>query len=136
MINQKGCCGSRGLYPCVTHHIEDALITVMSDTRNDGYGEVGYILSQCQGVEASHITSGTTATNDHHRIIIITCRIDAVEGFDDASLDTIALHGGRKELYLKLKVVGIVGELVAEVAIAGSRLTGDDGNALTEQRQG
>ena len=54
---------------------------------------------------------------------------------DDALLDAFSLHHSREEVGLELKTVGVVAQLIAEVTIACSRLTGDDGDALTEERK-
>ena len=58
------------------------------------------------------------------------CGINGIEGADDALLHLFALHDGREELDVEMEAVVVVGQLTAEVAIAGSIGGGDDGNAL------
>jgi hypothetical protein len=46
-------CGSRWrLYPCMAHHIQYALVTLMTNTRNHRQREISHILCKCQCVEA------------------------------------------------------------------------------------
>ena len=57
------------------------------------------------------------------------------KGGDDALLYALALHDGREESDLESETIGIISQLVAEVAIACGCLGGDDGNVLTEEGQ-
>ena len=49
-------------------------------------------------------------------------------------LHLLTLHDGRKELYLEMETVVVVGQLAAEVAVAGSPGCRNDGNALGKHR--
>lgn len=56
MGNRESSCGSRGLHSCIRHHIQYALIPVMTDSSDDRQGEVCDILGKRQGVETAHVT--------------------------------------------------------------------------------
>ena len=61
--------------------------------------------------------------------------IDALQRIDDTLFYAFALHDGRKQSDLELQTVRVVGQLVAEIAIACCCFAADDSDALTEQRQ-
>ena len=105
----------------------------MSDTRDDGQGEIGYVFSQSQCVESTHVAGGTTSTDNHHHVEIVYALVDAVQGSYHTLLHLFALHNGRKQGGIELQSVVVVHQLSAEVAIACSCLCRYNGNALTEQ---
>ena len=105
----------------------------MTDTRDDGQRKVGHVLSEGQRVEAAHVGSGATATDDHHGIEIVGLVKDVVQCSDDAALDLLALHDGWEERVGEVETVVVVVELVAEVAEARSLLAGDDRDVLGEK---
>ena len=92
MIDEKGCCCCWCLHPGMADHVEDTLVAVVADAGDDGQGEVGDILCQCEGVEAAHIARCTTTANNHYAIKLII--IYALEGIDDALFDLFTLHDG------------------------------------------
>ena len=117
MRNQECRSRRRCFHLSVCYHIQYRLVALVSDACDDGDGEVGHVLCQCQCVKARHIACGPTASDDDHAV---ECQvfIDFLQGTDDALFRTLSLHDGWEESGTELKPVRIVGQLVAEVAIA------------------
>ena len=135
MVDEQGCCGRGRLHFRVGHHVNNRLISVMSDASDDGNGEVGHILGQPKGVETAQIARCSTPTNDNHCVELFDVFVDAVERADDAFLHTFALHHRRKQTRVELQLLRIVGQLVAKVAIARRMLARDDRDALCKLGQ-
>ena len=89
------------------------------------------MLSKSQGVESAEVGSAAATTDDDHTVERLV--VDTLKGSDDALFYPFALHDGREQLCFEQKTIGVVCQLVTEVAIAGCRLAGDHGDALTEQ---
>ena len=127
--------GCRRLHACERHHVEHTLVTLMTDTGNDGQREVGYVLCQGECVEARHIARGTSAAYYHHGVEVVHALVYASEGGYHALLHGFALHDGAEELHLIYISCLIVVQLAAEVAVAGCSFARYDGYALCEHRQ-
>ena len=99
------------------------------------------MLCQGQCVEAAEVGCGTTTTDDDNGIKrglmfeVGGQRVDAVQCGDDALFHLFALHNSREEGDVEMQAVGIVFQLSDEIAIAGSTVSRDDGDVLTEYRQ-
>ena len=141
MVDEEGGCGSRGFHTGVGYHIQNALVAVVTDAGDDGDGEVGNVLGQCQRVEATHVARCTATSYYYDAVKLRTVSVlslhleNLFQCIYDALLHTIALHDGGEEARLEAETVGIVGELVAEVAVAGGGLARYHGDALTEEGQ-
>ena len=133
--HQKGCRGRGSLHPRVGHHVEHALVALVSDARDHGQGEVGHILGQCQGVETGKVAGGPAATDDDHHVKLLGPCVDGIECGDDALFHLLALHGGGEKFSVETEAVVVGGQLVGEVAIAGSRRARHHGHALREERE-
>ena len=137
VVDEEGGSSSGGLYPHVTHHVEDTLVTVVADAGDNGDGEVGDVLSQCQRIETAHVARCT----DHrveNELSIIHCPLStiyALQRIYDALFHTLALHRGREETCLEAETVGVISQLVAEVAVTSGSLGRNHGDALAEERQ-
>ena len=90
----------------------------MAYARDYRQREVCNILSQCQGVEAAQVGSGSSTTDYDHNIEVGNIVVDAVKGCYDGVLNLLALHDGGEEAGGERKAFGIVGQMIAEVAIA------------------
>ena len=135
MIDEIGRCRRRCLDPCVGNHVEDAFVAFVSDACDDGQGEVGDVLREREGVETAEIGRGPAASDDYDTVELVQAAVDGVQGSDDRLLYLLALHdGGEESRHERISVV-VAGKLVAEIAIAGSPLTGDDGDVLGEDGQ-
>ena len=133
MVDEKGSRCRRRLHPLERDHVEDALVALVSYARDDGQREVGYVLGEGQRVEAAHVGSGTTATDDHHGVEVVGPVKDVVQCPDDAVLDLLALHDSRKERVGEVETVVVVVKLIAEVTESGGLFTGDDRDMLGEE---
>ena len=163
-VVDEQCCGGRGrLHTGVGHHVEDAFVAVVADAGDDGQGELGDVLGQCQRVEAAEVGSGTAASDDDDAVEPFgstgvrgygstrnVCSrgifapsylrtpvppINLVESINDALLHLFALHDGGEEGDGETEAVGVVLQLAAEVAVAGGIGCADDGDVLCEEWQ-
>ena len=107
----------------------------MPDAGDDRQGEVGHVAGQVEGVESREVAGGSPTPRDDHAVELADTLVDGVESGDDALLHPFALHDRGEELRVEHEPVFIVGELVAEVAVACGIGTGDDGDAVGEERQ-
>ena len=84
MVHKQGCCRRGRLDTGVRNHVEDALIALVSNARDDGQGEVGHVLGQDKGVESAHVGRGAATPNNHHHVETVGFGVDGIEGSDDA----------------------------------------------------
>ena len=68
MVNQQGCCCSRGLDTDIAHHVEDALVAIVPDACNDRQGEIRNVLSQCECVKTTHVARCSTSSYDYNAV--------------------------------------------------------------------
>ena len=69
MGDEEGSGGSRGLYTRVAHHVEDALVAVVTNAGDNGQRKLSDVLGKGKGVEAREVGGGTTTTDDDDTII-------------------------------------------------------------------
>ena len=136
MVDEEGGSCRRRLHPCVRDEVDDAFVALVTDTRDDGQREVGYVLCQCQRVETAQVCHGSSASDDDHHVEMVGFVKDGVEGLDDGGFHGLALHGGGEEAGGKLQSPLVVLKLVLEVAVACCRLAADDGDTLGKDGQG
>ena len=101
------------------HHIGHRIVTLVSYSRNYGQREIGYVECQIVGVKAAEFTHCAAAPYYYHNVKVIPALCNGVQGLYHAALHIIALHQGREQLYIELKSVNIVCQLVAEIAPTG-----------------
>ena len=90
------------------HHVENALVAVVSDARYDGKRKVGHILSQCERVETRKVARSATTTYYHHNVETVVTAVNAIESGYNAMLNSLALHCGSKQFHLIYIMCAIV----------------------------
>ena len=84
IVYQQGCGSCWGLYLRVRYHVENRLVTIMTNARNDWQRELSHILCQSQCVETTQVGSGTTAPDDDDAVVwLLALFIDVVQRADD-----------------------------------------------------
>ena len=94
VVDKEGCCGCRRFHTEVAHHVENALVAVVADAGDDGYRELGYVLSQRQRVETGKVGRGAASSDDDHTVEVLI--VNTVQCGDNALLYLFALHDGRE----------------------------------------
>lgn len=129
--------GSRRLERGMDDQIDDADIARMSYAGDDRQGELGTMRSEFVGVETSEVGCGTAAT-DYDDYIVVSHWLPVIYGIEsgnDRACGAITLHDGGKELRGETQAIGIVLQLMAEVAKAGGALGRDNRYTADDSRQ-
>ena len=121
VVGEEGRSGCWCLHSEERHHIEHALVAVVSYACDDGQRKLCHVLCQSQCVEARHVGCGTASSYDDHTVELFRMAVDFVQGGNDALFHTLALHDGREQLYMEVERTLL--NLSAEVAEACCRLT-------------
>ena len=136
VVDEQLCSRCGRLDTCMSHHIENALVAVVTDARYDGKRKVGHILCQRKRIESRKVARSSTATYYHHHVEAVMTAVNAIESGYDAMLNSLALHRSVEEFHLIYIMCTVVGKLSAEVAIACRPIARHHSNALSEHRQG
>ena len=101
---------------------------------DDGQRELGARGGKQVGVETGKVGRSPSTTDDDYHIKVVLPGKYPVQGGEYGFFYTIALHQCRKQFRAEEEAAGIVLQLMAEVAISGSRGRRDDGDTLRKWR--
>lgn len=129
--------GSGRLERGMDNQINDADVARVAYAGDDRQGELGTMRGEFVCIETSEVGYGTAAA-DYYDYVVVghwLLVIYGIESGNDRACGAIALHDGGEELRGETQAIGIILQLVAEVAITGSTLGRDNRYAADNIRQ-